>query len=41
MDERGMLLLKPIVPKPLKVQSKRGKWGEETFLDAGKATFGE
>jgi len=41
MDERGVLLLKPIVPKPVRVRSKKEVWGKETFLDAGEATFGE
>lgn len=41
IEEKGVLLLKPIIPPPLKVQSKKGKWGEEAFLDAGEATFGE
>ena len=40
-EEEGILLLKPIIPKPLRVRSKRGEWGEEAFLDAGGATFGE
>ena len=41
MDERGVLLLKPIVPKPVRVRSKKEVWDKETFLDAGAATFGE
>lgn len=41
IEERGTLLLKPIVHNPLKVRSKKEKWGSEAFLDAGKATFGE
>jgi len=40
-EEEGILLLKPIIPKPLRVRSKRGEWGKEAFLDAGGATFGE
>jgi AbrB family looped-hinge helix DNA binding protein len=41
IEEKGVLLLKPIVPEPVKVDSKRGKWGREAFLDSGEATFGE
>lgn len=41
IEERGRLLLKSIVPNPLKVRSKKEKWGSEAFLDAGKDTFGE
>lgn len=41
MEEGGILLLKPVVPKPIKVQSGKKKWGEEAFLPAGEATFGE
>lgn len=41
IEERGVLLLKPIVPVPIKVQSNKGKWGKEAFLDSGEATFGE
>jgi len=41
VEERGVLFLKPIVSPPVKVQSKRGKWGKEAFLDSGEATFGE
>lgn len=38
-QEREGLFLKPLVPKPVRVRSGR-KWGRETFLDAGEATFG-
>ena len=41
IEEGGMLILKPIIPKPVKVQSKREEWSGEAFLDAGEATFGE
>ena len=41
IEESGVLLLKPIIPKPIKVRSKKDKWGKEAFLDAGEATFGE
>lgn len=40
MEERGILSLKPIIPTPARVRSKRD-WGKEAFLDAGEATFGE
>jgi AbrB family looped-hinge helix DNA binding protein len=39
--EDGVLVLKPIVPEPLRVDGTRRKWGKEAFLDAGEATFGE
>ncbi len=41
IEERGILLLKPIIQTPIKVQSRREEWGEEAFLDSGEATFGE
>lgn len=40
-EERGVLLLKPVIPAPIRVESKKGKWGEEAFPDSGEATFGE
>jgi len=40
-EQNGVLLLKPIVPEPIRVQSKMESWGEEAFLDSGEATFGE
>ncbi len=40
-EEKGVLLLKPVVKASLKVQSRRGKWKKEAFLDSGEATFGE
>ena len=39
--EKGVLLLKPIIPKPLQALSKRRDWGADAFLDAGEATFGD
>ena len=39
-ERGGMLVLKPVIPKPVKVRSGRSKWGRESFLDAGEATFG-
>ena len=37
---KGCIILEPIIPKSIKVRADR-KWGEEAFLDAGEATFGE
>ena len=37
----GVLILKPIIPEPLRVEARSRKWGKEAFLDAGEATFGE
>jgi AbrB family looped-hinge helix DNA binding protein len=39
--EDGVLVLKPILPEPLRVDGSRRKWGREAFLDSGEATFGE
>ena len=39
--EDGVLVLKPIVPEPLRVDGSHRKWGKEAFLDSGDATFGE
>ena len=39
--EDGVLILKPILPEPLRVDGSRRKWGKEAFLDSGEATFGE
>jgi AbrB family looped-hinge helix DNA binding protein len=41
VEEKGVLLLKPIVSAPVRVRSKKRKWGKEAFLDSGEATFGE
>ena len=41
VEEDGVLLLKPIVSTPVRVHSKKERWGEEAFLDSGEATFGE
>lgn len=41
LDKEGVLLLRPIIPKPVRVRSKKEVWDKETFLDAGEATFGE
>ena len=37
---KGRIVLEPIIPKSIKIRANR-KWGEEAFLDAGEATFGE
>jgi AbrB family looped-hinge helix DNA binding protein len=39
--EDGVLVLRPIIPEPLRVDASHRKWGKEAFLDAGEATFGE
>jgi len=39
-ERGGMLVLKPVIPKALRVRSRKSKWGKESFLDAGDATFG-
>lgn len=39
--EDGVLVLKPILPEPLRVDGSHRKWGKEAFLDSGEATFGE
>jgi AbrB family looped-hinge helix DNA binding protein len=39
-ERDGMLVLKPVIPNPVKVRSRRHKWKRESFLDAGEATFG-
>lgn len=41
VEERGVLLLKPIIPAPIRVRSEKEEWGEEAFPDSGEATFGE
>jgi AbrB family looped-hinge helix DNA binding protein len=39
--EGGALVLKPILPEPLRVDGSRRTWGKEAFLDSRDATFGE
>lgn len=39
--ENGFVVLKPIIPEPLRVDGSHRKWRKEAFLDAGEATFGE
>jgi len=41
IEKQGVLLLKPIISKPIKAQSKKEKWGNKAFLDAEEATFSE
>lgn len=41
IEEKEALLLKAVIPTPIRVRSKKEKWGGEAFLDAGEATFGE
>lgn len=41
VEEKGVLLLKPIVSTPIRVKSGKEKWGSEAFPDSGEATFGE
>jgi bifunctional DNA-binding transcriptional regulator/antitoxin component of YhaV-PrlF toxin-antitoxin module len=41
LRENGLLVLKPIIPKPLHVDGSHHKWGKDAFLDSGEATFGE
>lgn len=41
VEEKGVLLLKPVVKQPVTVQSRKRKWGKEAFLDSGEAAFGE
>lgn len=36
----GFIVLKPILPEPVKVRANR-EWGKEAFLKAGEATFGD
>jgi len=37
----GVLVLKPVLAEPLRVDGTHRKWGKEAFLDSGEATFGE
>lgn len=37
----GVLVLKPLLAEPLRVEASHRKWGKEAFLDSGEATFGE
>jgi len=39
IEEEGIILLKPTIPQIRMVQSMKGNWGKEAFLDAGEATF--
>ncbi len=40
-EEKGLLLLKPLIAEPVRVRSGKRYWSESAFLDAGEATFGE
>ena len=39
-SDDGALILKPIIPEPIRVDASRRKWGKEAFQNAGEATFG-
>lgn len=39
-QEKEGLLLTPVLPPPIRVRTRRAKWGREAFLHAGEATFG-
>jgi AbrB family looped-hinge helix DNA binding protein len=41
VEEAGVLVLKPVVSEPVRVEAKRRRWDKEAFLDSGEATFGE
>ncbi len=41
VEEKGILLLKPIISEPITVRSKKKRWRREAFPDSGEATFGE
>ena len=41
VSDDGTLILKPIIPEPIRVDATKRKWGREAFLDAGEATFEE
>jgi AbrB family looped-hinge helix DNA binding protein len=41
VGDNGVLILKPLIPEPIRVDARNRKWGPEAFLDAGEATFGE
>ena len=41
IQDDGVLVLKPVIAEPVRVEGKRRKWGKEAFLDSGEATFGE
>ena len=36
----GVLVLKPALFEPLRVDGSQRRWGREAFLPAGEATFG-
>lgn len=39
VDEKEVLLLRPVVPKPVGARSRKKVWAKETFLDAGEVAF--
>jgi len=39
--ENGLIVLKPIIPEPIRVDASRRKCGKEAFPCSGEATFGE
>ena len=41
VEDAGVLVLKPVVSEPVRVEAKRRRWDKEAFLDSGEATFGE
>lgn len=41
VGEDGVLVLRPVIPEPLRVDARSRRWGREAFLDVGEATFGE
>ena len=38
--ENGAVVLRPIIPRPVKVKANK-EWGDEAFLKAGEAAFGD
>jgi AbrB family looped-hinge helix DNA binding protein len=41
VQDDGVLVLKPVIAAPVRVEGACRKWGKEAFLDSGEATFGE
>jgi len=41
LRQDGVLVLKPILVEPLRVDGSQRKWGKEAFPNSGEATFGE
>ena len=40
VEEKGTLVVRRVLPPPLKIRSRKRSWGSEAFADAGEATFG-